>query len=73
MSKVAAKEAITNTLLSRMCYIVPIFYVNFFWGLGLKKMNLFPRHGTLPWLLVEVSGVALGLYIAMPLNCALYP
>jgi hypothetical protein len=35
MSQVAAKEAITNTLLSRMLYIIPIFYCSFFWNLGL--------------------------------------
>ena len=38
----------------------------------MKSMKMMPK-GTLLGNVVEATGVALGLYIAIPLNCAIYP
>jgi sideroflexin-5 len=73
MSQNAASEAITSTLQSRVFYIVPIFFVPFFWNMAVKKANLMPKPLTAAAVAVEAVGVAIGLYIAMPLNCALHP
>ena len=43
MSQVAAKEAITNTIYSRIAYILPIFTTPFLWNMTLQKMGLFPK------------------------------
>ena len=73
MSKVAAQEAILNTCKSRMSFIVPIFFVPFFYNMALKSVRLLPKAHTPLAVAVEAGGIALGLYLAMPLNCALYP
>ena len=73
MSKVAAFEAISNTLKSRAAFNIPIFFTPLFWNLALKGLNLMPKALTPAGVIAEAGGVALGLYFAMPLNCALYP
>ena len=72
-SKVAAREAITKTMLSRASYCVPIFFFPAVWNLAIQKLGKAPKPRTLMGNCVEVIGVALGLAIAMPVNCALYP
>ena len=72
-SKIAAQSAITSTMFSRLVYCIPIFFVPAIWNLGLKSLKLMPKPKTPLGTFVEVLGVALGLGIAMPVNCALYP
>ena len=73
MSQVAAKTAITNTLQSRVAYIIPIFFIPFFFNMAMMRLGLMATKGTLLNVVQECTGVGLGLYIAMPINCALYP
>ena len=72
-SKVAASAAVWSTIWSRTAYLVPIFFTPALWNLALKKMNLMPKPKTPLGIGVEACGVALGLWLAMPLNCAFYP
>ena len=72
-SKVAAREAINKTMISRLIYLIPVFFVPALWNMGLKRLKLMPKPKTPLGNLVEIAGVALGLSIAMPINCALYP
>ena len=72
-SKLAAREAITSTMISRATYCVPIFFMPAIWNLGLKKLKMMPKPKTPFGNIVELCGVAIGLTIAMPINCALYP
>ena len=73
MSKLAAKTAITNTALSRVCYVFPMFFIPALWNIAFTKANLMPKNMGLARVILECLGVGLGLYIAMPVNCALYP
>ena len=73
MSKVAAKTAITNTVLSRILYVVPMFFVPALGNIAFTKMGLMPKTMGVTRLLLESLSVGLGLYIAMPVNCALFP
>ena len=72
-SKVAARDAIKSTMFSRLVYCLPIFFTPAVWNLALNKLKLMPKSKTPLRIMVEVCGVALGLGIAMPINCALYP
>ena len=73
MSKIAAKTAITSTALSRAVYAVPMFFVPALCNMALTKANLLPKNMGPTRVILECMGVGLGLYIAMPVNCALYP
>ena len=72
-SKIAAREAITKTMLSRASYCVPIFFFPAVWNYTIQRLGRGPKPRTPLGNCVEVIGVALGLAIAMPVNCALYP
>ena len=72
-SKVAAKEALTQTMLSRTLYTVPIFFVPALWNFAIRRSRLNPKPGTISGRSIEFIGIVLGLAMAMPLNCALYP
>ena len=43
------------------------------WNAALKSMHLMPKARTPLGNIVEATGVAIGLMIAMPTNCAFYP
>ena len=73
LSRVAAKEAINKTLISRIVYVVPMFVVPAAWNCLLQKSKLMPRRTGVTRILLESLGVAAGLYVSMPINCALYP
>ena len=73
VSKIAAKTAITKTVYSRIAYVFPMFFVPAFWNLCLSKANLMPKQLGFTRVVLECIGVATGLYIAMPVNCALFP
>ena len=73
MSKIAAKTAITNTVLSRIVYVVPMFFIPALGNIAFTKAGLMPKTMGMTRLLLESMSVGLGLYIAMPVNCALFP
>ena len=72
-SKIAAHEAVKSTIISRTIYNSPVFIAPALWNMALKKMNLMPKPKTPLGMLVEGTGVAIGLWLAMPTNCAFYP
>ena len=72
-STVASSAAVWSTIWSRTAYLVPIFFTPVLWNFALKKLNLLPKPKTPLAAGVEVCGVALGLWVAMPLNCSIYP
>ena len=45
-SKIAAKEAITNTMYSRASYCVPIFFFPAIWNMTLQRLRLSPKPNT---------------------------
>jgi len=57
----------------RCVYTIPIFFTPAVWNLALSKAKMMPSRMGLTRVLLESMGVALGLYIAMPVNCALFP
>ena len=73
MSKIAAKSAITNTVFSRIVYVVPMFFVPALGNIALTKLGVMPKQMGLTRIVLESIVVGLGLYIAMPVNCALFP
>ena len=72
VSKIAAKTAITNTVWSRIAYVIPMFFVPAFGNIALTKAKLMPKNMGVTRILLESMCVAVGLYIAMPVNCALF-
>ena len=50
-----------------------MFYIPALWNLVLTKANLMPKKLGVARVGLECLGVAIGLYIAMPVNCALFP
>ena len=72
-SKIAAYEAIGNTLKSRAAFNIPVFFTPMLWNIAYRATGMMPKTMTPTRLFVEFGGVALGIYFAMPLNCALYP
>ena len=60
-------------MLGRVTYCIPIFFVPAGLNTLLTMAKLMPKTMGVSRVLVECSCVALGLYIAMPVNCALYP
>ena len=72
-SQVAARQGIYKTMLCRVTHNLPIFFVPALWNLALSKAKLMPRKMNFTRILIEILGVTVGLYIAMPVNCALFP
>ena len=73
ISKIAARTAINNTVLSRIAYVCPMFFVPALWNLALTSAKVMPKQLGVGRVVLESLGVAIGLYIAMPVNCALFP
>ena len=73
LSKKAAEAGINMTMASRCSYCLPIFFIPAFWNMLLSKARLLPKNMGVTRVLLETLGVTLGLYVAMPLNCALFP
>ena len=70
-SKACAKEAIKKSAASRFIYTLPIFCTPILFNAMLSSVRMLPKAGPLK-MMIEVLGVTAGLYIAMPLNCALF-
>ena len=73
LSKKAAAQGVYKTMYSRMTYCLPIFALPALWNVLLTKAKLMPKSLGVTRIALESLGVALGLYIAMPVNCALFP
>jgi hypothetical protein len=73
MSQVAAKDAIVKACIARFMYTFPMFFVPVAFNALLSKVNLLPRTGSKVRILTEIIGVGTGLYIAMGVNCSIYP
>lgn len=73
VSKIAAQKAVYSTMISRVVYGVPIFIFPGIWNACFNKLGLLPASMNKRRVVIELLGVAVGLYIAMPLNCALFP
>jgi len=72
LSKAAATSGIYKTMMSRVVYCLPIFFVPAGFNTILTKMHLMPKTMGLTRVIMECACVAVGLSIAMPLNCALF-
>jgi len=72
-SKVAAAAGIYKTMWSRVTYCIPIFFTPALWNMALSKAKVMPKQLGVGRVVLESLGVAIGLYIAMPVNCALFP
>ena len=59
-------------MLSRATYCIPMFVVPALWNMLVSQSRLYKANRT-GRIALEALGVALGLYIAMPVNCALFP
>jgi len=73
LSSEAAKQGIDKTIIARVIHNIPAFLVPAIWNLFLQRNGLMPKRMGPTRLTLELMGMAMGLYIAMPLNCALYP
>ena len=73
VSKIAAQKGVYLTMISRVVYGIPIFIFPGIWNAFFNKVGLLPKTMNPQRVLIELLGVAAGLYIAMPLNCALFP
>ena len=60
-------------MLSRVTYCLPIFFIPAGINTLLTMAKLMPKNMGVSRVLVESACVAVGLYIAMPVNCALFP
>jgi len=72
LSKVCAKEAIMKSAASRFMYTMPIFCVPMAFNSMLNSVNLLPKTGHPIRMFTEVIGLSIGLWIAMPMNCAFF-
>ena len=72
-SKIAAAAGINKTMICRVLYCLPIFFTPALFNTLLTKANLMPKQLGFTRVVLECIGVATGLYIAMPVNCALFP
>ena len=54
-------------------YTFPMFFVPVAFNGLLSKVNLLPRSGNPMRIFTEILGVGTGLYIAMGVNCSIYP
>lgn len=72
-SHVAAEQGINKTMICRCTYTIPIFFLPAAWNLMLTKAKLLPKKMGPARIAIETFGITCGLYIAMPINCALFP
>ena len=72
-SKIASSEAVWSTIKSRTAYLVPVFFVPVIWNTMLQSVRMMPKPATPLRVVAESVGVGIGLWLAMPLNCAFYP
>jgi hypothetical protein len=72
-SKVAAQQALMKASASRFVYTAPIFVTPIILNSVLSAVKMLPAAGSKLRILSEVVGISCGLYIAMPVNCALFP
>ena len=50
-----------------------MFFTPVLFNAALNKVNLLPKVGSKMRIITEVVGVGSGLYLAMGLNCSIYP
>ena len=60
-------------MLSRFIYCLPTFFIPAAINTLLSKAKLMPKTMGLSRVILESASVGVGLYIAMPVNCALFP
>lgn len=72
LSKIAATSGINQTMLCRWTYAIPIFFVPAAWSTLLTKLSIMPKKLNLARVILETIGVTMGLFVAMPVNCALF-
>ena len=72
LSKEAARQGVFKTMYCRCTYGIPMFLIPALWTYSLTSLRLMPA-SLAPKVLLEVFGVCVSLYFAMPLGCALYP
>ena len=71
-SKAAAAAGIYKTMICRVVYCIPIFFTPALYNMILSKAGLMPKKMGATRVILETLGVASGLSIAMPVNCALF-
>jgi hypothetical protein len=71
-SKVAAGMAINKTITTRWLYLIPIFFTSPVLEGLLRSMKLMPKRNPMKTL-VDISMVTIGLTLAMPVCCGIYP
>lgn len=72
LSQIAAKEAISKSAASRFMYTIPIFATTLIVNSTLSKLRMMPTPGKPIAMFVEVASISLGLWVAMPFNCAFF-
>ena len=71
-SKAAAEQAVRQTITTRWIYLCPIFFTSPIMESLLQSLKLMPTRNPLK-MLVDLSIVGLGLAIAIPVCCSVYP
>ena len=72
LSKAAATAGINKTMICRVVYCIPIFFTPALYNMLLSSAGLMPKKMGAARIILETLGVATGLMIAMPVNCALF-
>ena len=72
-SQIAAKQAIIKACISRFSYTIPMFFTPVLVNECLNKFNLLKPKSSPIRLVTEITGVGIGLYLAIGLNCSIYP
>ena len=72
-SKIAASEAIWATMYSRAVGCCPMFFAAPAFNAVIGAMGLMPKPKTPAATAVELTGIAFGLWLTQPANCAFYP
>lgn len=60
-------------MICRCTYTIPIFFLPAAWNLLLSSAKLIPARMGPARIAIDCLGITIGLYIAMPINCALFP
>ena len=71
-SKIAAEEAVTNTIISRAFGCLPLFFISPAYNHAVAAAGLMPK-AKVPRTMVELIGIGFGLFATMPANAGFYP
>jgi hypothetical protein len=72
-SKIAAETAIKQTINCRFAYLVPIFFTQPILEAMLRKVGMFPKKAGAFKMIVDLTLISIGLWIAIPVCCSIYP